>query len=138
MNTWCLSPIGCGRAGERGDSTQFYPGRLCPKVQTLIFLYTILVEKGTPFIYLLLTTGTRTRNLKLELELCILLTTVNTLSSKYSINHKKPRTFSRLFDSHKIHLSALLGIFICQNDRFPQPFHIIQLVKSLPFHIPKA
>ena len=46
--------------------------------------------------------------------------------------------FSRLFDSHKIHLSALLGIFIYQNDRFPQPFHILQLVKSLPFHIPEA
>ena len=35
-----------------------------------------------------------------------------------SLNHKT-RTFSRLSDSHKRHLSALFGLFTDLNDRFP-------------------
>ena len=39
-------------------STNFYSGRLSPEVQPLTLLYTTFHEKGTPFIYLLLTNGT--------------------------------------------------------------------------------
>ena len=41
-----------------GYSTNFYTGRLRPEVQPLTLLYTIFHEKGTPFVYLLLTNGT--------------------------------------------------------------------------------
>ena len=39
-------------------STNFYTGRLRPEAQPLTLLYTICHEKGTPFVYLLLTNGT--------------------------------------------------------------------------------
>ena len=44
----------------RGVLNNFYTGRLRPGVQPLTLLYhcTILHEKGTPFVYLLLTNGT--------------------------------------------------------------------------------
>ena len=45
-----------GRGG--GFSTHFYKARLLPEVQPLTLLYTIFHEKGTPFVYLLLTNGT--------------------------------------------------------------------------------
>ena len=41
--------------GGWGYSTHFYAGRLRPGVQPLTLLYTIFHEKGTPFVYLLLT-----------------------------------------------------------------------------------
>ena len=41
-----------------GYSTKFYTGRFRPEVQPLTLLYTIFHEKGTPFVYLLLTNGT--------------------------------------------------------------------------------
>ena len=41
-----------------GVLNKVFYGRLCPKVQPLTVLYTILDEKGTPFIHLLLTNGT--------------------------------------------------------------------------------
>ena len=41
-----------------GYSTNFHTGRLRPKVQPLTLLYTIFHEKGTPFVYFLLTNGT--------------------------------------------------------------------------------
>ena len=48
--------------GPGGGSTQYttnvYTGRLRPKVQLLTLLNTIFHEKGTPFVYLLLTNGT--------------------------------------------------------------------------------
>ena len=44
--------------GGGGYSTNFYTGKLRPEVQPLILLYTIFHEKGTPFVYLLLTNGT--------------------------------------------------------------------------------
>ena len=50
----------------------------------------------------------------------------------------KTRTFSWLFHSHEMYLLALLGFFTNRNDRILLPFHIIQLVKSLPFYIPEA
>ena len=40
-----------------GYSTNVYTGRLRPEVQPLTLLYTIFHEKGTPFVYLLLTKG---------------------------------------------------------------------------------
>ena len=44
--------------------------------------------------------------------------------------------FAKPFHSHNMQPLALLGIFRDQNwnDRFPYPFYILQLVKSLPFH----
>ena len=41
-----------------GYSTNFYKGRLRPELQPLTLLYLIFHEKGTPFVYLLLTNGT--------------------------------------------------------------------------------
>ena len=82
-------PLDVDAQGRGGTQHSFIRGGSAPRSKPLSFYIPFLMEKGTPFVYLLLTTGTRTRNLKLELELCILLTTVNTLSSKYSINHKK-------------------------------------------------
>ena len=46
------------RGGGGVYSTNIYTGRLHPEVQPLNFLYTIFHEKGTPFVYLLLTNGT--------------------------------------------------------------------------------
>ena len=71
-------------------------------------------------------------------ELCIPLTGVNALSLECEYITHKTRTFSRLFRNHKIHLSALFGLFIDRNDRFPYPFHTLQLVKFLAFHIPET
>ena len=47
-----------GSQNPSGYSRIFYAGRLRPEVQPLTLLYTIFHEKGTPFVYLLLTTGT--------------------------------------------------------------------------------
>ena len=49
-----------GEGGGGGYSTNFYTGRLHPEVQplTLLHVYTIFHEKGTPFVLLLLTNGT--------------------------------------------------------------------------------
>ena len=43
------------RPGGGGYSTSVYTGRVCPEVQFLTLLYTIFHEKGTPFVYFLLT-----------------------------------------------------------------------------------
>ena len=44
--------------GGGGYSTNLYAGRPHPEVQPLTLLYTNFQEKGTPFIYLLLTNCT--------------------------------------------------------------------------------
>ena len=50
--------LGAGRGGG-GDSANFYTGRFGPEVQPLTLLYTMIFhEKGTRFVYLLLTNGT--------------------------------------------------------------------------------
>ena len=41
-----------------GYSTNFYTGRLLPEVQPITLSYTIFHEKGTPFVYLLMTNST--------------------------------------------------------------------------------
>lgn len=44
------------------------------------------------------------------------------------------RTFSRLYLTHEIHLLALLSLLIRPNDRFPKPFHTLQLeISQRPF-----
>ena len=43
--------------GREGYSTNVYVGRLRPVAQPLTLLYAIFLEKGTPFVYLLLTNG---------------------------------------------------------------------------------
>ena len=43
--------------GREAYSTNVYTGRLSPEVQPLTLLYTIFHEKGTIFVYLLLTNG---------------------------------------------------------------------------------
>ena len=50
----------------------------------------------------------------------------------------KTSKFSQHFYSHKILLIAVLGAFTDLNDRFPNPFYTLQLVKPLPFHIPET
>ena len=45
-------------SGGWGYSTNIYTGRLRPEVQPLTLLKTIFCEKGTPFVYLLLTDST--------------------------------------------------------------------------------
>ena len=47
--------VNCCVVKAWGYSTNAYTGRLCPKVQPFTLLYTIFREKGTPFVYLLLT-----------------------------------------------------------------------------------
>ena len=66
--------------GGGGYSTNVYTGRLRPEVQPLTLLYTIFHEKGTPFIYLLLTNGTPFTYL--VCDFASLLTAVNALSFK--------------------------------------------------------
>ena len=46
------------RGGGGGYTTNFCKGRLRPEVQPLTLLYTTFHEKGSPFVYLLLTNGT--------------------------------------------------------------------------------
>ena len=128
-------PLDVDARGRGGSQQSFIWGGSAPGFQTLILLYPIFSRKRYPFLVPSIDNWYSFH--KPRLELCILLTAVNVLSLKYSINHKT-RTFSRLFDSHKKHLWALLGVFIYQNDRFPQPFHILQSVKLPPFNIPKA
>ena len=43
--------------GREGYSTNVYVGRLRPVAQPLTLSYAIFYEKGTPFVYLLLTNG---------------------------------------------------------------------------------
>ena len=45
------------RGWEGGGLTNVYKGRLRPEVQPLTLLYTISHEKGTIFVYLILTNG---------------------------------------------------------------------------------
>ena len=68
--------VGCGGGGARGYSTNFHTGRLRPEVQLL----TLLHEKSTPFVYLLLTNGTPSTYL--VYNFVSLLTAVNELSFK--------------------------------------------------------
>ena len=85
--------------------TKFYTGRLRPNVHPFTPLYhTIFDRKGTYLIR----------------KFASLLTAVNLPSLKYDKSlSQKTRTFSRLSDSHKRHLSALFGLFTDLNDRFP-------------------
>ena len=54
------------------------------------------------------------------------------------MNYLQIRKFSRLFQSHKILLLALLGPFTDRNNRFLYLFiYLNYIVKSLPFHIPE-
>ena len=48
------------------------------------------------------------------------------------MNKSQNRTFSQLFHSHKILLLYLVGHFTDQ--RISLLFHILQILKSLPFH----
>ena len=75
-----------------------------------------------------------------NLELYILFNCYKcTVFNKVLKNHKT-RTFSKLFHGHKINPSvALLGHYIDQNTwEIALPFHILQLVKSPPLHIPEG
>ena len=66
-------------------------------------------------------------------ELCIFLNCCKR-TFKISINHKT-RTFFRLFQNHKMHLLAPLGLFAGRKWQISLPFHILQLVKFLPVHL---
>ena len=101
-------------------STYVYTGRLRTKVQPLTLLYTIFHEKGTPFVYLLLTNGTLFTIT--SLELCIPFNFCNCTVFQIEINHKKRTVQSRLFKAIKFIFLALLGPFTDPNDRFAHPF----------------
>ena len=75
-------------------------------------------EKGTSYVYLLLTNGTPFTYL--VSNFVSLLTVVNALSFK----KKSIRKIERFLDffKPKIHLLALLGPFTDPDDRFPYPF----------------
>ena len=66
--------------GRGGVSKNFFKGRLRPEVQPLTLLYTIFHEKGTPFIYRLLTNDTSFTYL--VYNVASLLTAMNALSFK--------------------------------------------------------
>ena len=66
--------------GGEGYSTNFHLRRLRPEVQPLTLLYTIFHEKGTPFVYPLLTNGTPSTYL--VYNFVSLLTGVNEMSFK--------------------------------------------------------
>ena len=54
------------------------------------------------------------------------------------MNKSQNQNVSRLSYSHKMHLVEPLDLFTNGNDRFPHPFHILQLMNSLLFHISEA
>ena len=55
VHLWQEWSISCCVVKALGYLTNVYTGRLHPKVQPFTLLYTIFREKGTPFVYLLLT-----------------------------------------------------------------------------------
>ena len=67
------------------------------------------------------------------LEFCIPFNCCKSIAIEIGINYKNG-TFFRL------HLLVLLSPFTDPNDRsqISLPFHILQVVKPLPFHIPEA
>ena len=69
------------RSRLSGYSANVYAGRLRPEVQPLTLLYTIFHEKGTYFVYLLMTNGTPPFTYLVE-NFASLLTAVNSLSFK--------------------------------------------------------
>ena len=57
------------------------------------------------------------------------------------MNKSQPKGFFDFFTAVKCLFTselAVLGLFPDQNDSLSTPFTVLQLVKSLPFHIPEA
>ena len=57
------------------------------------------------------------------------------------MNKSQPKSFFDFFTAVKCLFTselAVLGLFTDQNDRFSTPFTVLQLMKSLPFHVPEA
>ena len=112
---FCKSLISCSQEDSLNCIFQmFIWGGSAPRSNPT-HLYTIFHEKGTPFVYLLLTNGTPFTHL--VQNFAPLLTAVNALSFKQE-SITKIEHFLDL-KSHKIHLLALLGPFTDSNDRFP-------------------
>ena len=108
--------------GGRGYSTKlmFIWGGSVLRSELLTLLHTILHEKGTPFVYPLLTNGIPFTFL--VQNFASLLTAVNALSFKQE-SITKNRTFSRLFKALRLTCQpfwALLQTDLI--DRFPYPF----------------
>ena len=113
----------------RGDSAR-------RSVQPLILLHTILREK-VPLSYAFFWQMIRYPFLIINLEFCLPFNQCKGTAFEIWIYHKT-RTFSRLFHSFRINLLALLGLFTYRNNPITLHFHILQPVKSPPFHIPEA
>ena len=113
----------------RGDSAR-------RSVQPLILLHTILREK-VPLSYVFFWQMIRYPFLITNLEFCLPFNQCKGTAFEIWIYHKT-RTFSRLFHSFRINLLALLGLFTYRNNPITLHFHILQPVKSPPFHIPEA
>ena len=110
-------------------STIFYTP---PRSPNPYLLYTIFHEKGTPFVYLLLTNGSpftfRTLHPFASFPFkCSV--------SSYNGNQSQKRNVFSPLESHKIHLLALLGPFVdpIENDRFPNPFIYFNEKNPFPF-----
>jgi len=91
-------------------------GRFCPEVRPLSFLYTIFGRKGTPFVYLPLTNGT---------------------PFLYLPNKESSCHFHAGFNK----LKKCSHRYVCSKYfkwQISLPFHVLRLVKFLPFHIPEA
>ena len=123
-----MTPRGSGGGGGE-YSTKYYKRRLRPEVQPVTLLYTIFHEKGTHFVYLLLTNGTLFTYCFNSLEFCVL---VNVTSLRYEWI-TKPECFLGFFTAIKcICLIALLGLFFHRNDRFPSPLISCTSTSKIP------
>ena len=100
-----LKKVSNGEAPARGPTP--YP-----------FISHFFTKKVPPFVYPLLTNGTLHIPCS---ELCIPFNCYKCTVFKEWLN-LKARTFSRLLQSHKMNLVALLGLFTDRNDAFPYPF----------------
>ena len=109
-------------------------GKVPPRGPTLL-KKPFMTEKGSPFVYLLLTNGTPFTYLLWNFTSLLPGVKCGCLTFKYE-KITKPQRFLDFFTAIK--RVSLLGLFTNRNDRFPYPFHILQLVKWSPFHIPEA
>ena len=100
---------------KSGYSSNIHTGMLRPEVEPITLFYTIFHEKGTPFVYLLLTNGTPF--IQLFQNLASLLTAVNALSFKQELI--KYRTFSRLYKAIKFICQPFWALLQTQMTDFP-------------------
>ena len=110
--------------GSGGYSKKVYTGTLRPEVQPLLFLYAIFDRKGTPFIYLLLKNGTPFTYL------------VDNFASHSTALNSLSLTAVRQNQNVSSTFFTAIQCIVSPFGPFYRPnisFHILQLVKPLPF-----